>query len=155
MKKTTRRTGLSKRLEQVQANAQRAIGRGYEATLELLPPRSRKAVEELASQIETTAEDLTARGRQALKAMEKRGQALQGRVESRVKAFARRGDRTRAAVERRGTNLVATVEQRVARVLKPLARRLDIATASELERLSKRLAQLERKLSTGTRRAAA
>lgn len=155
MKKTTRRTGLLKRLEQVQADAQHVIGRGYEATLELLPPRPRKAVKELASQIETTTEDLTARGRQALKAMEKRGQALQGRVESRVKAFARRGERTRAAVERRGTKLVATVEQRVARVLKPLARRLDIATASELERLSKRLAQLERKLGTGTRRAAA
>lgn len=155
MKKSTRRMGLSSRLGRVQAQAERTIGRGYRATLELLPPRSRKAVKGLADQIGSTAEELTARGRQAVKVIEKRRQALRGRVAQEVKGFARRGERARAAVETRGTELVATVERRFAQVLKPLARRLDIATASEVERLSKRLAQLERKLTTGTRRAAA
>jgi len=39
--------------------------------------------------------------------------------------------------------------------VKPLVRRLDLATASDVERLGKRLAHLERRLANGTRRAAA
>ncbi len=155
MKKTTRRVTVPKRLEQVRVEAQRAMRRGYETTLELLPAGPRKALKELASQIETTAEELTKRGQKALKAAAKRRKALVGRVEKVVKAFERRGERARATVETQGTKLVATVEQAAADIVRPLARRLDIATLSDVERLGKRLAQLERKLGNGARRAAA
>lgn len=155
MKKTTRRVAVPKRFERVQAEAERAISRGYKATLELLPAGPRKAVKEFTSQIETTAEELSKRGQRALKVAAKRRKALLGSVEKAVRALGRRGERARATAETRGTTLAATVEQAAADFVRPLARRLDIAALSEVERLSKRMAQLERKLGNGPRRAAA
>ena len=155
MKKSKRRTGLTARFGQAQANAERALGRGYDATLQILPPRSRKAVQQLASQIGATAEDVGARGRQVLRAVSKQRQVLQDRLEQGVRRVGRRGERARAALETRGTRLIGTIERQAAAIVKPLVRRLDIAAASEVEQLRKRLAQLERKLATGGRRAAA
>ena len=155
MKKSSRRTGLSKQIGQAQADAERAIGRGYRATLALLPPRSRKAVRGLADQIGSTADELTARSRHAAKLIERRRQALQERVAQGVKTLTRRGEHARSVVERRGTALVTTVERRVAGLLEPLVRRLEIATARDVERLSRRIAQLERKRTARSRRAAA
>ena len=57
-------------------------------------------------------------------------------------------------VGKRGSKLVSSIEQTAADVLRPLAKRLDIAPLSELQDLSKRLAQVERKLTTGRRAAA-
>ena len=151
MKKTAKRTGVAARFERAQADAERAIGRGYEATLRLLPPQSRKAVKRLASQIGSTAEDVRARGRDALRAVEKQGDALRDRFERAIE----RRERTRAAIQRRGAELVTAFERRLVRAVKPFVRRFDIAAASEVEQLRKRLAQLERKLGAGARRAAA
>lgn len=153
MKKTTRRVGLAKRFERVQTEAERVISRGYKATLELLPPGPRKTVKEFTGQIEAAAEALNKRGQQALKLAEKRRKALVGSVEKAARAFSRRSERALEAMET--TRLAATVEQAAADFVRPLARRLDIATLSDVERLSKRLAHLERKLGNGTRRAAA
>jgi len=153
--KKTRRVTMPKRLERVQAEAKRAIGRGYKATLEFLPAGPRKAVKELASQLEAAAGDLTKRGEKALKVVEKRRTALLGRVEKAVRSFERRGERALATVETQSSKFAATVEHRAVQVVKPLVRRLDIAAASEVEKLSKRLAHLERKLANGARRAAA
>jgi polyhydroxyalkanoate synthesis regulator phasin len=155
MKKTTRREALGRRLERVRMEAERTIGRGYRATLELLPVGPRKAVKELASQVEAASEDLTKRGQKALKAVVKQRKTLLGRVEKAVRALERRRDRAVATVERQGTKLAATFEERAAQAIKPVVRRLDIATASDVERLSKRLTQLERKLAISARRAAA
>jgi hypothetical protein len=154
MKKTTRRVTVPKRLQRVQAEAERVIGRGYKATLELLPAGSRKAVKELASQVETTAGALTKRSQAALKAMEKQRKALLGRVGKAVRTFERNRERAFARVEVQSNKLAAAVEHRAAQVVKPLVRRFDIAAASELEKLSKRLAQVERKLAGGRRAAA-
>ena len=155
MKKATRRTVLTKRFERVQAEAERAVRRGYHATLELLPAGPRKAVKELASQLESAAEELNERGQKVLKAAEKRRKALIGQVEKAVTTVERRSARALTALEKRGTKLVTNVEQTVAGLVRPVARRLDLAARSEVEILSKRLAQLERKLTHGTRRAAA
>jgi hypothetical protein len=151
MKKTAKRTRAAARFERAQADAERAIGRGYEATLRLLPPRSRKAVKQLASQIGSTAEDMRARGREALRTVEKQGEALRERFELAIE----RRERVRAALQRRGAELVTAFERQLARAVKPFVRRFDIAAASEVEQLRKRLAQLERKLAAGARRAAA
>jgi len=154
MKKTTRRVGLPKRLERVQAEAERAISRGYNATLGLLPAAPRKAVKEFAHQLEATAETLSKRGQQAFKSVERRGKALVNRVERAVRAVERRGERALASVETQGAKLASTVEQRAARIVRPLARRLEIATLTDVERLSRRVAQLERRRSGGVKRAA-
>jgi hypothetical protein len=155
MKKTTRRTTVTKRFERVQAEAERAVRRGYHATLELLPAGPRKAVKALASQLESTAEELNERGQKMFKAAEKRRKALLGRVEKAVTTVERRSARALTTLEKRGVKLVTNVEQTVAGLVRPVARRLDLAALSEVEELGKRLAQLERKLANGTRRAAA
>ena len=153
--KKTRRTGLPKQVKRVQAEAEKAISRGYKATLELLPAGPRKVVKELASQIETTAEELTERGQKVLKLADKRRKAVVERVEHAARRFERRSERALNMIETRGGKLVARVERTAADVLRPLARRLDIAALSEVEQLGKRLAQLERKLANGARRRAA
>lgn len=150
-----RRNGLPKQVKRVQAEAEKAISRGYKATLELLPAGPRKVVKELATQLETTTEDLTARGQKVLKLADKRRKALVGRVENAARVFERRSERALARIESRGSKLVARVERTAADVLRPLARRLDLAARSEVEELSKRLAHVERKLVTGARRRAA
>jgi len=151
MKKSAKRTGVAARLERAQADAERTISRGYEATLRMLPPRSRKAVKQFASQIGSTAEELRARGRGALRTVENQGEVLRERFE---RVIARR-ERAGAAVLRRGVELITAVERQLVRAVKPFVRRFDIAAASEVEQLRKRLAQLERKLAAGARRAAA
>jgi hypothetical protein len=153
--KKTRRTGLPKQVKRVRAEAEKAIGRGYKATLELLPAGPRKVVKELASQLETTTEELTARGQKVLRLADKRRKALVERVERAARTFERRGERALNRIESRGSKLVARVERTAADVVRPLARRLDIAALSEVEDLSKRLALLERKLVHGARRRAA
>jgi len=155
MKKTTRRVGVTTRLNRIQSEAERAISRGYRATLELLPAGPRKAVKEFTSQLEATAEDLSKRGQRALNAVERQRKTLRRRVDQAVRAVERRGERALATVEAQRTKLVATVERRAVQAVKPLARRLDLATGSDVERLGKRLAHLERRLANGTRRAAA
>lgn len=154
MKKSTRRVGLPKQLGRIQAEAEKAINRGYRATLELLPERPRKVVKELTSQIEAGANDLAKRSEKAFKTVEKRGNELVGRVEKAVRTLERRSGRVLTTVETQGAKLISTIEHRAAQVVRPLVRRLDIATLSDIERLSRRLAQLERRRTVGVKRAA-
>jgi hypothetical protein len=153
MKKTTRRGSLPKRLERAQAQAERAINRGYSATLDLLPAAPRKAVKELAHQLESTAEALTKRGQRVFKSVERRGRELVSRVERAVRAVERRRERAVARVETQRAKLASTVEHGAARIVRPLVRRLEIATLPDVERLSRRVAQLERRRG-GVKRAA-
>jgi len=154
MARTTRRTGMAKRLGTVQAQAERVISRGYETTLGMLPPGPRQAVKDLAKQLEATADELSKRRAQTVKAVVKRSKALNERVASAARSMERRRNRVLTTAEKRGTALLSTVERRVAEVLRPIARRLELATVRDLEQLTRRLAQLERKLNGSRRRAA-
>jgi len=145
MKRNARRNGLVKRLGKVQAQAERALTRGYHATLDLLPDGPRKAVKQVTHQLEAQAGELSRRSQKALGEVEKRSQVLIGRVEKAVRTVGRRGERVLAAVDTRRANLLATLERRVADAVRPVAHGLDLATLSDLERLSRRLTQLERK----------
>jgi len=147
MKKNGRRAGLAKRISRVQARAERAATHGYRATLDLLPNGPRKAVKQATHQLEAQAEELSRRSQKALGEVEKRSQALIGRVEKALKTVGRRGERLLATVDTRRAQLIATLEKAVAEAVRPLAHGLDLATLSDLERLSRRLTQLERKRS--------
>ena len=153
MKKTTPRQAVQKRIAKAQVEADRAISRGYKAALEMLPSGPRKVVKDLASQIETTAEQLTERGEKAFKLADKRRKALLGQVEKAAKAFERRGTRALATVEARSNKLRARLEQVAADAVRPIAHTLDLATLSDVRHLGNRLAQVERRVS-GRRRAA-
>jgi len=166
MKKTTRRVRLTKQLGRVQAEAERVLNRGYEATLDLLPDGPREAVEELASQLETQRTALRKRGQRVLKVVEQRrkavvsgiekqGKVLLSGVEQAVRTASRRSERALSTVEARRARLIGILERRTAQVVERLAHGLDLATLGDVERLSRRLAQIERRRSNGTRRAAA
>ena len=163
---------LPKRVGKAQAEAEKMLARGYKATLKALPSGPRKAVREITEQLEETAEDLTRRGKRTLRAVEKSGKTLGGRFERTVSLLRKRGkglvtrmEKTLADLERRRGRAVKAAEKRVSatvealqqgavEVIEPLAHRLEIATQGDVDRLSKRLAHVERKLGRRTRMAA-
>jgi polyhydroxyalkanoate synthesis regulator phasin len=152
---TTRARRAAHSAGRVQQEALRAVRRGYEVTLDLLPSRSRRAVEELADRLETVAGDWNRRRRRALQAADSRRKLLAHRLDGALKALERTRRRALTDAERRGSKLAESVEQRVIAAMRPLARRLEIVTVRDLQALNRRLAHLERKLGNGTRRTAA
>ena len=145
MARNARRKGLTTAIGRVQAQAERALSRGYKATLELLPDGPRKAVKQVASQLEAQASGFGRRGQKALNGVEKQSEALRQRIERALKVVERRSGRALASVDAQRARLVTTLERRVADVVRPLAHGLDLATLSDIERLSRRVALLERK----------
>lgn len=94
--------------------------------LDLLPKNSRKMVKDVTSRVEKATRDLQRRSERAMK-----------------------------DAEAQRKKLVSAVERGAADVVKPLVDRLDIASRADVNRLSRRIAQLERKVQQQTRRAAA
>ena len=150
MAKTTKRRtvlkALPKRLERVQAEAEKAVTRGVKATLELLSSGTRKAVRELGGQLEDAAADLRTRGRKVARLVEKRGGALAGQVERTVAQLEKRGAKALKTAEREGSRWLDALEAGAARVTRTVASALDLASADDLAQLGKRLTVLERKL---------
>ena len=107
---------LPKRLEAMRHDVEKAARRVWHDATELLPAGPRKRVREFAENMERTRT------------------RLQRRVE-----------RTRADAEARGERLVETVTHRAEKALNPIVHRLDVASRSEVERLKKRVAVLERR----------
>jgi hypothetical protein len=114
------RTQANKRFRQVRRRMEKAFENGWQALLERLPTRTRRTVRDAEKRVRKTTADLDRRRARALKTVEKRGRDLLERVES-------------GAIE----------------VVKPLARRLDFASKSDVERLSHRISRLERRAERG------
>ncbi|HSQ00956.1 MAG TPA: hypothetical protein VL049_27360 [Candidatus Dormibacteraeota bacterium] len=156
-KRTTKRgtvlAALPKRMKRVQAGAEKALNQGYKATLQLLPPGPRKAVRELGSQIDDAASELRARSRKVLRGVERRGEAVADRVEAAVAGAERRGGRAVRNLERESAKWLEAFETGARRMVRAVVERLDVASARDVALLSKRVTNLERKL-TSRKRAA-
>jgi hypothetical protein len=137
---------LPKRIEKVQADAEKVINRGVKATLQLLPPGPRKAVREFGSQLDGAAGQLRARGRKVLRGVERRGERVAGQVEAAVAGAERRGGRAVRNLEREAAKVLSAFEASARTVLSAVSERLDIASAHDVALLSKRVANLERKI---------
>ncbi|MEO8601901.1 MAG: hypothetical protein ABI629_04930 [bacterium] len=146
---------LPKRFERAQAEAEKAVTRGVKATLELLPAGPRKSVRALGGQLEDAATDIRARGRQALRGVEKRGNKLVGQVERTVAQLEKRGTKALKRAERERSRWLSALEAGATRIANRVTSTLDLATASDVARLSKRLAMLERKVGGHTTRSRA
>jgi len=107
---------LPKQLRQARTRTEKLVNRTWKQALGLLPAGPRKQVRNAAARFEKTATNLQKRGDRAVKNARKRG-----------------GD------------LVNRVETRVVEAIKPVVHRLDIATRNDVERLNRRVAQLERR----------
>jgi len=153
VKRATVRATLPKRIERAQAEAEKAISRGYKATLQLLPPGPRKAVRELGSQLDEAASDLRARGRKVLRTVEKRGERVADRVEAVVAQAERRGEKAFKRAERESAKWLEAFETGARRALRAVVDQLDIASAHDVSLLNRRVANLERKLTTRKRAA--
>ncbi len=145
-------TAVPNRVAKAQAEAEKVLARGVKASMAMLPSGTRKAVRELGDQLDGAATDLRRRGRKALKAVEQRSETVAEGVERVVTRLERRGDRALRSVERESTKWLGALESRAMAVVQRIADQLDLATGSDIERLSRRVAHLERKL--GARRAA-
>jgi len=117
---------IEKEIEKARARAEKLAKQTWNDTLGLLPASQRKAVKRATSQIEKATQDLQRRGEKAVKDINSRGQKL-----------------------------VTEMESRAAKAVKPVVDRLDVASRADVERLSKRLSQIERSLKQKVRRAAA
>jgi hypothetical protein len=117
---------LPKQLRQARARTEKLVNKTWKQALELLPAGPRKRVKTAAARVEKRATDLQKRGERVLK-----------------------------NARRQGENLVSRVETRAVEAMKPIVRRLDIASRNDIERLSRRVAQLERRFSRKPKQAVA
>ncbi|MBX3026446.1 hypothetical protein KF840_16180 [bacterium] len=156
-KRTTKRgtvlTALPKGVRRVQAEAEKALHEGYKATLGMLPPGPRKAVRDLGSQLDEAASELRARGRKALRGVERRREAVVDRVEAVVARAEKRGGRAVRTIERESEKWLEAFGTGARRMVRAVAGRLDVASAHDVALLNKRVALLERKLTSRTRAA--
>lgn len=152
-KRATVLAALPKRIERAQAEAEKAISRGYKATLQLLPPGPRKAVKDLGAQLDDATTELRARGRKALRSVERRGEAVADRVEAVVAQAERRSEKAFKRAERESAKWLEAFETGARRAVRAVVEQLDIASAHDVSQLSRRIATLERKLTTRKRAA--
>lgn len=115
---------LPRRLQKARARVEKIVGSAWKQALDSLPPRPRKAVKEAAARLERATADFRRRGDRAFK--EVAGSLKEARL--------------------RRKNLVATLEKRAIAAVKPLVARLDVASRADVDRLSRRITQLERRL---------
>jgi hypothetical protein len=165
-KKTTVIGDVTRRVERAQTQATKVFGRartraekvleqGWKATLEALPTPARKAVKETTARIEKVATDLEKRRAEAFKLATRQRKDLLGRFEKERKTLVGRLAKQRKELTSQGIDLAGRIEKGAVAVVKPLVRRLDVASRSDIERLNKRVAMLERRLGRKVRHAAA
>ena len=152
-------TRATKVVGQARHQAERTLEKGWKATLEALPPPARKVVKEATGRIEKAATDLDKRRAHALKVVERQGKDLFGRLSKerrtlRSQLVKQRKELT-ALVSDRTKELTARLEKRTAQLVRPIVRALDLASRSDIERLSKRVSVLERRTGRKARHAAA
>lgn len=112
---------LPKQLRQARTRTEKLVNRTWNQALDSLPTGPRKRVKNAVARVEKTATNLQKRGEKALKNARKQGE-----------------------------NLVNRVETRVVDAMKPVVHRLDIATRHDVERLNRRMAELERRFTRKT-----
>ncbi|MGD0946779.1 MAG: phasin family protein [Candidatus Binatia bacterium] len=110
-------TAMPKRLSELQRTAQKHIRKQWQETVDMLPPVPRKALKRLTANVDRARRDLRKSGERVVADARKRAQRLTGDVQKRLES---------------------TIE--------PLITRLDVASRKDIERLQRRLHDLERRV---------
>lgn len=147
-KSTSLFEGLPKRVDKARTRAEKIIGSALKQAVEALPSQPRKALKDATAQFEKVTAAVQKRQARALKDVT----AQIGQVASAVQ---KRQARVLKEVTARRDRLVATVEKQAVAVVKPIVARLDVASRADVNRLSKRVAQLEKRVSGRSKQAAA
>jgi BMFP domain-containing protein YqiC len=110
---------VPKRLSELQRTVEKQLRENLDRATELLPPAPRKAVKRLTANADRMRQDLL-----------------------------KRGDKLVTEARKRAERVSADVQKRFEDVVAPLTNRLDVASRTEVERLRKRLHEVERRLSS-------
>ncbi len=111
------RKALPKRVAELQRTMQKRVRKGLEGAVELLPPAPRKAVKRLTASVERTGEE-----------------------------WRKRGDKMVTDARKRAERFGGEVQKRVEKAIEPVTRRLDVASRADVERLQRRLHEIERRM---------
>lgn len=122
------RRDLPKQLRQARTRTEKLVNRTWKQALDLLPAGPRKRVKSAVARVDKAATN------------------LQKRVDKATTRFQKRSERALKNARKRGESLVDRVETRAVEAVKPIVSRLDIASRHDVERLSRRVAQLERRV---------
>ena len=119
--KTTRAEGWStampKRLSKLGETASKRIRKQWNETVEMLPPVPRKALKRWTANVDRARDDLR-----------------------------KSGDRVVADVRKRAERLADEAQKRLEGTIGPLMNRLDVASRKDMDRLQRRLHELERRI---------
>ena len=110
-------TAMPKRLSELSRTAQKRIRKQWQETVDMLPPVPRKALKRLTANVDRARRDVRKSGERVVADAQKRAQRLAGDVQKRLES---------------------TIE--------PLVTRLDVASRKDIERLQRRLHDLERRV---------
>ena len=108
---------LPKRIGELQRTIEKEALKRWEAATELLPAAPRKAVKRLTANVDRVRHDLV-----------------------------KRGDKLAADMRKRAERLGTDLQKRIEGVVTPLTQRLDVASRADVDRLRKRLHELERRV---------
>lgn len=140
-KKASPVSEITSAVEDVLEQAQATLNRGLHAARKALPSGPDKVVQSLSKRASKAAKDLEKSRKSAVK-----------RVEKTVNNLDRRRQRAVAAMEKRSSKLLDAAEDRAVKALRPIVKRLDIASQHDLSLLQARLSRLEHKVAGKAKR---
>jgi polyhydroxyalkanoate synthesis regulator phasin len=110
---------LPRRLGELQRAVEKEMRKRWEEATEMLPPAPRKAVKRLTANVDRMRHDLV-----------------------------KRGDKLAAEARKRAERLGTDLQKRIEGVVNPLTHRLDVASRADVDRLRRRVHDLERRIET-------
>ena len=116
-KPETWRKALPRRLGELQHTVEKQVRKNWDRATDLLPPTQRKAVKRFTADVDRAREDLR-----------------------------KRRDKMVADARKRAERFTVELQKRIERAVTPMTRRLDVASRAEVDRLHKRLHELERRV---------
>jgi polyhydroxyalkanoate synthesis regulator phasin len=111
------RKGLPHRIAELQRTVEKQVRKRLDQATDLLPAAPRKAMKRLTADVDRARHDLR-----------------------------KRGDKLVADARKRAERLGADLQKRIEDVVTPLTHRLDVASRADVDRLRKRLHELERRI---------
>lgn len=147
-KRTSVFEGIPKRVDKARTRAEKLIGSAWKQAVEALPTQPRKVLKDATAQLEKVTVAVQKRQARALK-------DVTAQIEQVAAAVQKRQKRVLKEVTARRDRFVATVEKQAVAVVKPIVARLDVASRTDVDRLSKRVALLERRVTPKSKQAVA
>lgn len=108
---------LPKRIGELRRRVEKEVTKRWEEATDMLPPAPRKAVKRFTADVDRMRHD-----------------------------WLKRRDKFVTDVRKRAENVGADVQKRIEGVVTPLTHRLDVASRADVDRLRKRLHELERRM---------